>query len=61
MLPLPLSFHPIINITCMVTSLFSFKFHDEEKLLIFFWVSHSSEVLSLPCLEVVGGGKPLDK
>lgn len=58
---LPLSFHPIINITCMVTSLFSFKFHDEEKLLIFFWVTHSSEVLSLPCLEVVGGGKPLDK
>lgn len=45
----------------MVASLFSFKFHDEEKLLIFFWVTHSSEVLSLSCLEVVGGGKPLDK
>lgn len=58
---LPLSFHPIINTVCMVTSLFSFKFHDEEKLLIFFWVTHSSEVLSLSCLEVVGGGKPLGK
>lgn len=58
---LPLSFHPVINAACMVTSLFSFEFHDEEKLLIFFWMTHSSELLSLSCLEVVGGGKALDK
>lgn len=30
-----------------------------KKMLIFFWVTHSSEVLSLLCLEVVGGGKPV--